>query len=109
MRDGRPSPEVSGDFAEFRHGLPRFGRIAFNSMGQTVIDVVVDQGLLGRSHSLFDRMKLLSQIQARPARLDHDDRLAQMSLGALQPIDDFRMGFVGDMRLDRCMLSPWRG
>ena len=106
MRDGRPSPEVSGDFAEFRHGLPRFGRIAFNSMRQTVIDVVVDEGLLGRRDRLLDSLELLGEVEASSTVLHHLDDGAQMALGALEALDDGGMRGMGDVRhvFD---LSPW--
>jgi len=73
-----------------------------------MVDMIVDQGFLGRCDRLFDRMKLLGQVEAAASRLDHADGLAQMPLGAFQPIDDLGVGFMSDVSHDP-MLSPWRG
>ena len=100
--------QVFGDVFELGHGPTGLGRVALGRMGEAMVDVIVDQGLLGRRHGLLDRMKLLGEIQTRSPTLDHGDGLAQMTLGALQPIDDLGVGFVDDVSHE-AMLSPWRG
>jgi hypothetical protein len=53
-----------------------------------MLDVVVDQRMLGVRHRAFDRVQLLREIEAGPAVLDHRDDRAQVSFRALQPLDD---------------------
>jgi hypothetical protein len=59
-----------------------------------MIDMVVDQGPLGLTDRLFDGMKLLGQIQTRPALREHLDHPTKVTLGSLQSLNDIRMGFV---------------
>ncbi len=59
-----------------------------------MIDVVVDQGSLGLADSFFDGMKLLGEIETRSPLVKHHDHPTKVTLGPLQPIDDFRMGFM---------------
>ena len=42
----------------------------------------------------LNRLQLLRDIEARPLRLDHIDNAAQVTFGAAQALDDFRMGLV---------------
>ncbi len=100
--------QVFGDVFELGHGLPRLSRIALRRMGEAMVDVIVDQGLLGRRHGLLDCVKLLGEVEAGAAALDHGDGFPQMSLGAFEPIDDLGMGFMDDVGHSK-MLSPRRG
>ena len=59
-----------------------------------MIDVVVDQGPLGFSKGLFDRVKLLGEIETGSSFIEHFDDATEMALGPLQPLDDIRMGFM---------------
>ena len=61
---------------------------------QTMRDMVADQRFFGPRHGLFDRMKLLRDVDARPSAFDHRDNGAQMAFGALQALGGFRVGFV---------------
>ncbi len=63
-------------------------------MGETMIDVIVDQRFLGGDDRLFDRVKLLSNVDARPAALDHLDNAAQMTARPIEPLDDRGMAVV---------------
>ncbi len=59
-----------------------------------MVDVVVDQCALRLADGLLDGMKLLSQIQARPAFVEHVDDTTEVTLGAPEPPDDIGMSFV---------------
>ena len=60
--------------------------------------MVLDEGLLRLGDSLFHRVQLLRDVDARAAGLDHLDDAAQMAVGAPQALHDSRVGFV-DVRL----------
>ena len=66
-------------------------------MGEAVIDVVVDQGLLRRRDRLLDGVKLLGEINAGPLILHHLDDGPYMPLSALQALDDFGMRRMRDV------------
>ena len=100
IRAAWPLSEIFGDRLELGDRLSGLCRIAVRRMRQAVVDMVVDQGLLGRRDRLFDRMKLLGQIEAATPSLDHADGLAKMPLGAFQPIDDLGVGFMSDVSHD---------
>ncbi len=69
--------------------------------------MILDQRALGLADGLFHRMKLLGDIETRPARLDHGDDAAKMALGALQPLDRIGMGGMDvNVLCHSNMLSP---
>ncbi|OJY37036.1 MAG: hypothetical protein BGP06_19435 [Rhizobiales bacterium 65-9] len=70
-----------------------------NNTFETVIQMILDQGLLGLGDSLLDCMELLSDIETGAARLDHFDDAFKMAVGSLQPFDHFGMCFVEMYRL----------
>ena len=89
--------EVLGELFELVQRLAgRVGSVVCG-MDQAVVDMVVDQGLLGRRHRAFDRMQLLGEFHAGAAGLDHADDVAQVPLGAFQPFDDLGVGLVNDV------------
>jgi hypothetical protein len=59
-----------------------------------MIDMIVNQRPLGFANGLLDRMKLLGKIEARPSFAEHLNHPAEVTLGPLQPFDDFRMGLM---------------
>jgi hypothetical protein len=66
---------------------------------EAMIDVVVDQRLLGLANRLLDGVKLLGDIETGPSFLDHADDAAEMSLRA-SAASRCRDGFGG---LDYCL------
>jgi hypothetical protein len=91
--------KVSRDHFELGEDiLCRFAGAAIRGRIEAVIDVIVDEGLLGLGNSLLDRMKLLGQVEAGSAIIEHRDDPAQVSLGPLQPLDDLRMALVYVLR-----------
>jgi len=56
-----------------------------------MIDVIVNQQFLGFGHRAFDRLQLLSDVDARSMTLDHLDNAPQVTLGPAQALDDFRV------------------
>jgi len=69
----------------------------------------MDQGTLGIDHGLFDRVKLLGDVKAGFARLNHLDHGPQMSIGTFQPGNQSRVGCMDMGFCHRQMLSPHRG
>jgi len=61
---------------------------------KAVIEMIVDQGLLGLGDGLLDGMQLLGDIEAGAASFNHLDNRAQMPVRALQPLDDIGMRVV---------------
>jgi hypothetical protein len=53
--------------------------------------MIVDQRLFGVLDRALDRLQLLRNFGAWPALFDHFDDLAQMTVGALEPLRDFRV------------------
>jgi len=80
--------KIPCDRAQF--GAVGLGRIRI----EAVIEMIVDQRPLGIRDGVLDRLHLLGDVEARPARLDHLDHGAQMTVGAFQP---------GDQRGVACM------
>ena len=77
---------------------------------EAMVEVILNQCLLGLGDSLLDGMELLGDVEARPPALDHLDDAAKMTIGALQPLDDLRVGLVSLGWLGhRHILSPCRG
>lgn len=62
---------------------------------QTMIDVVVNQRSLGFTDGLFDRVKLLGEVEAGAAFIEHRNDAPQMAFSPFQPFDDIRVGFMG--------------
>ena len=63
----------------------------FERLIQAVIDVVMDQRLLGIHDRAFDRLQLLGDLDAGATLLDHPDDRLQMSVRPLEPLDDLWM------------------
>jgi hypothetical protein len=59
-----------------------------------MVDVVVDQSLLGLSDCLLDGVDLLRDVEARAPILDHGDYGAEVTLGPLEALHDVRVGLV---------------
>lgn len=76
---------------------------------QAMVHVIVDQGPLGVHHRLLDRMKLLRDLEAGLAVLDHADHGPQMTVGAFQPSDHGGMGCVDMGLCHRRTVSPLGG
>ena len=66
-----------------------------------MLDVIVDKFLLGVRDRTLDRMKLLCEIEATPALLDHPDDRAKMAFG---PLQTFHNGWMAGV-LHRDILS----
>lgn len=59
-----------------------------------MVEMVLDQHPLGLTDRLFYRLKLLGDVEARAAALDHVDDAAKMSVGALQSLGDLGVMMV---------------
>ena len=66
---------------------------------QTMIDMVVDQRSFGLADGFFDGVKLLGEIEARPAFIEHLDDTTEVTFGPLESLDDI---LVGVMRVVVC-------
>ena len=47
-----------------------------------MVDVIVDQRLLGLGNCFFDGVELLSEFETRPSLFDHGNHPPEMSVGA---------------------------
>lgn len=56
--------------------------------------MILDQRLLGLSHSLLDRMQLLRDIKARAPGLDHPGYAVEMPFSPLQPLENFGVALM---------------
>ncbi len=73
---------------------------------EAVIDVIVDQRGLRALERADHRVKLLRDVDAFAAGLDHRDDVPDVTLGALQPVDDRLVGAVAGWGL---RLASWVG
>lgn len=64
-----------------------------------MIDMVMDQRSFGFADGFLDGMKLLSEIEARPAFIEHLDDTTEVTFGPLKSLDDI---WVGVMRVVVC-------
>lgn len=87
--------EVSGDFFELRQivSMPVLV-VATHRMLQTVVNVVLNQRFFGLLDSFFDCLQLLGDINARTTVLQHGDHAGQVSIGALESVDQSRVAGV---------------
>jgi hypothetical protein len=57
-----------------------------------MIDMVVDQSPFGLVDRLLDRMQLLRKLDTATTLIEHLDDSTHVPLGALEPLDDIRVG-----------------
>jgi hypothetical protein len=88
--------KVFGDGLEFADDRTRRSAPPVGCLIETVIEVIVDQRLFRLANRLFDRVELLRQIDARPTLIDHGNDASQVTLGALQPLDDLRVALMNE-------------
>lgn len=77
-------------------------------MLETMIQMIVDQSLLGLGDRLFHRLELLDDVQAGALALDHLDHRTKVPLCPPQAFDDGRMGRML-MRFHEQRISPSGG
>lgn len=95
--------------------------VAAEGICEAVVDVVVDQDLLGVPYRALHGVELLREVEAGAAFLDHRHDARQVTLRPIEPFDDVRMrvmfmagrrvglfvdvvGHIGQFHVD--MLSP---
>jgi len=71
---------------------------------EAMVDMVVDQHLLGLADGLFDGVELLGEIETVPALLEHGEDAPKVSFSSFQALDDIRMALMLGSHLE--MLSP---
>lgn len=84
--------EVTGDFPEFVHRVALTRAEGSDQVLKAVIQVVLDQGLLGLLDRFLHRLQLLRHIKTGAPLLQHVYRAAQVSIGPAQALDDGRVG-----------------
>jgi len=104
-----PSSQIFGNGLELvddgHRGFPGSVRRDIEAM----VNVIVDQRALGLSNGFLDGMKLLGEIEARTFFIEHLNDAAKMAFGALQSLDDIRMGFVNVIVCHGESVSPRGG
>ena len=88
--------KVFRDGLEFADDRTRRSAPPVGCLIEAVIEVIVDQRLFRLANRLFDRVELLRQIDARPTLIDHGNDASQVTLGALQPLDDLRLALMNE-------------
>jgi hypothetical protein len=81
----RPSKILGQGFELNQSGASGLA-VAVHRTVKTVVDVIVDQLPFRVGNRVFDGVELLSEVQARLSYLDHADKRAQMTFGALQAL-----------------------
>jgi len=90
----RWSSQIFGDGFEFPQSQITFPAGRSNCAIKAMINVVMDQCLLGIHDRTLDCLQLLSKLSAGLLFFDHTDDNLQMTVGALEPLDDVRMLMV---------------
>lgn len=62
-----------------------------------MVDMIVDERALGAGDGVFDRLKLLRNIDAGALLFDHADDATQMTSDAVEPFDDCGVAGVSVM------------
>jgi len=83
--------EILGELFELVNRIVRRATASTDRVLETVIDVIVDQGLLGLCDRFLDSLKLLCQIHTLASLLDHSDHGAQMTFGTPEAFNDLRV------------------
>jgi hypothetical protein len=76
-------------FFELANRIARRSTTRPDRILETVIDVIVDQRLLGVGDRLFDRVQLLCEIHALTPLLNHLNNRPEMTVRSLEAIHDF--------------------
>jgi hypothetical protein len=99
---GRPRPkstscqsQILGDFPELLEGGASFRAGRADGLIKAMADMIVDQRFLGVVDRVLDGLKLLGELQTRPPLFDHVDDHVQVTVGALEALDDVGMRVVG--------------
>src|ERR1700754_2116165 len=92
-----PASQIFGDFLELVDRRALAARQRSDRIFKAVIEVVLNERPLGLGDRLFDRMKLLGDIEAGAAALDHRNHGPQMTLGSLEPFGDFTVMLMGSV------------
>jgi hypothetical protein len=93
---------------EFVHCLTLLVIKRADRLVKAMVQMVLNKGAFGLCNGLFDRVKLLGEVEAWLPLLNHSDDAPEVSLGPFKPFDNFRMGGVILFGHDDD-LSPWRG
>lgn len=86
--------EVFRDGLEGVDDLALLARQRACDLVEAVVEMILDQRLLGLPDRTLDRLQLLGDVEAGAPGFDHLDDLAQMTVSPLQPLDDGRVSFV---------------
>jgi hypothetical protein len=63
-------------------------------MIKAMVDVVMNQSLLGVADRAFDGLQLLDYIQTAASLLEHADDALEVAFGPFEPLNYFRVGRV---------------
>ena len=99
-----PASQIPGDVAESGNSLALRFRQRLHCAAEAMVEMVADQRLLGFADGFLNRVQLLRDLRTGAARFDHFDDAAQMTICALQPLDDGRMALVGVSGARGCLI-----
>jgi len=83
-----PTSQVPGHDFELPERSPACRPWRLERAVEAMIDVVVNQGLLGTLDRALDCLELLRDLAARPALFDHLDDHAKVAIGTFETLDD---------------------
>lgn len=86
--------EIFRDVLELVHGRTGCLRLALQRVSQAMIQMIVDQGLLGRANGSLYGVQLLRHVQTGLSCINHCDDILQMPGSAFEAIGDLGMAFV---------------
>jgi hypothetical protein len=98
--------QILGDGLELVDGHANLRALRIDYGVQAMIQMVVDVGFLGLAHCALGRLELLGNLQAGSTGFDHFSDAAQLTFCALEPLEDFGMGFVYTKALRESRQSP---
>jgi hypothetical protein len=100
--------QVFGYGLKLIDGCARLTAGRADSRFQAVVEMVMNERLLGLANGAFNRVKLLREFQTGAALFDHPDGAVQVSFGTAQTPDDVGMGLM-KLICHAVTLSSWRG
>jgi len=100
--------EVLRDSLKFLDQGPELARHDLRGVFDAMVQVRLDEFLLGIAHGFFDGMQLLRKLHARAPRIEHLHYSREVAMSAFQPRDDL-WKFVCHSPADASILSWGRG
>lgn len=103
----RSELQIFRNFLELPDSNVCLTRVVAHEVLETMVDVVVDERLLGVPDGFLHREELLRDVEAAALLLEHRNDAFEMALGALDALQNFRMRSMCRNHVD--IISPRTG